>query len=321
MLTNTYPLLENRNDVWLKSYIWEDTPQLLAGKMRPAVIICPGGGYLQVGDNEGEPTALKFASMGYHAFVLHYSSYNVSFEDFFGLFSTLDGTKEHADAFLKKYPPRQENFYPMPMLDIGRAFLLIREHCQEWHVDMDKIALCGFSAGAHNCAMYCTHWQESILSEALHCKSEDIRPAALLLGYTISDYGVMNAQRKNCPAATAEFFDIANTLFTGTALPEGELAEKISPARHVTGHMPPTFLWSVADDALVPVQNTLYMALKLSEQGIPFEVHVFEHGAHGIGLGTQASASFRGQVFEDAGKWSDLAEKWLQKRFALPLSE
>lgn len=46
-------------------------------------------------------------------------------------------------------------------------------------------------------------------------------------------------------------------------------------------------------------------------------MHIFEHGQHGIGLGTQASAGTKEQIFEDAGKWSDLAGKWLEKRFAL----
>ena len=317
MKTETFYLLENRPDVRLKSYIWEDSPQLLNGRKRPAVIICPGGGYLQAGDNEGEPTAFKFASMGYHAFVLHYSTYHVSFEDFFGLFATLDGTAEHAASFLKKYPPSSENMYPMPMIDIGRAMLLIREHAEEWNVDMDRIALCGFSAGAHNSAMFCTNWHKPVITDALSCKSEDIRPAALILGYTVSDYPLMNAMRNAAPAPIAEFFDISNTLFTGSAAPEGERAELLSPSRNVDEHTPPTFLWAVADDTLVPVQNTLLMGTALADHHVPFEMHIFEHGQHGIGLGTQASAGTKEQIFEDAGKWSDLAGKWLEKRFAL----
>lgn len=320
MKTETHYLIPGRRDVWLKSYLWEDSPQLLSGKKRPAVIVCPGGGYLQAGDNEGEPTALKFASMGYHAFVLHYSTYDLSFEDFYGLFATLDGTPEHASAFLKAHPPKPESMYPLPMLDIGRAMLLIREHSEAWQVDMDRIALCGFSAGAHNSSMFCTNWQNPIITEALGCDKEAIRPAALILGYTFSDYFLMRDMMANAPAPIAEFFDISNTLFTGSADPDDALMAKLSPALNVTEHMPPTFLWAVADDTLVPVQNTLTLGTALANHRIPFEMHIFEHGQHGIGLGTQASAGSREQVFEDAGKWSDLAGKWLEKRFALPLA-
>lgn len=317
MKTEKIYLLEGREDIWLKSYLWEESIQLRPGQNRPAVIVLPGGGYLQAGDNEGEPVALKFASMGYHAFVLHYSTYNVSFEDFFGLFASMDGTPEQTEEFLKKYVPKKECVYPMPILDVGRAFLKIREQAEKWHVDMERIALCGFSAGAHNAAMYCTNWHTDLIAEKLKCRKEDLKPAALVLGYTLSDYTIMREFREKVPPTIKEFFDISNQIYLGTADITDEMAKKASPAKQVTEHMPPTFLWSCANDAMVPVQNTIRMAEALADQNIPFELHIFEQGAHGIGLGTQASASAPNMIFEDAGTWSDLAGKWLQKRFFL----
>lgn len=319
MKSETLSLIDGRKDIWMKTYIWEDSLQLLNGKARPAVVVLAGGGYLQAGDNEAEPVALKFASMGYHAFVLHYTTYNFSFEEFFGLFASMDGSPEQTQEFLKKYPFRPERGYPVPMLDVGRAMLLIRSHAEEWHVDMDRIALCGFSAGAHNASMFAVNWQNPIITNILNCKKEEIRPAALILGYTISDYEIMNVFREKTTPTNAEFFDIANQIYSGQPVPDDETVAKISPARMVTRNMVPTFLWACADDSLVPVQNTLAMANALADQQIPFEVHIYEHAAHGIGLGTQASAGTKEQIFEDAGKWSDLAGKWLEKRFALPL--
>ena len=69
MKTDLIRLYENREDVTLTCYLWDDSPELLNGKKRPAVLICPGGAYLGCSDREGEPVALRFASMGYHAFV------------------------------------------------------------------------------------------------------------------------------------------------------------------------------------------------------------------------------------------------------------
>ncbi len=319
MKTERIYLIEGRKDVWLDTYIWNDSQQLLAGKTRPAVIVLPGGGYLQAGDNEGEPTALKFASLGYHTFVLHYSTYGLGFDEFFGLFAAMDGTSEQTAEFLRKYPPKPETMWPLPMVDVGRAFLKIREHAEEWLVDKERIALCGFSAGAHNAAMYCANWNHSRLKEFLHCSGEDLKPAALILSYMVSDYGLMNEFRSKVPPAIGEFFDISNQIFTGQITPDKHTVQTVSPARNVTEEMPPAFLWACADDTLVPVQNTLRMAQALADHKIPFEVHIFEQGAHGIGLGTQASAGMSNQVFEDAGKWSDLAGKWLEKRFSLPL--
>ena len=69
-------LYKGRKDVTLTTYVWDDAPDLLNGKDRPAVIVCPGGAYLNLSDKEGEPVALAFANMGYHAFVLKYSVYS-----------------------------------------------------------------------------------------------------------------------------------------------------------------------------------------------------------------------------------------------------
>ena len=76
MISKTIQLYENRPDVNLTAYVWSDSPSLQNGRSRPAVLICPGGAYLMCADREAEPVALRFAAMGYHAFVLRYSTYS-----------------------------------------------------------------------------------------------------------------------------------------------------------------------------------------------------------------------------------------------------
>ena len=85
---------------------------------RPAVIVCPGGGYVYCSPREGEPVALRYAAKGFHAFVLRYS---VGFD-------------------AKAFAPWQE---------ISWAIGYIREHARQWHIDPNQIATCGFSAGGH----------------------------------------------------------------------------------------------------------------------------------------------------------------------------
>ncbi len=75
MLVNKLCLYESRDDVFLTTYILDDSVELYNGIARPAVLICPGGGYMSCSTREAEPVALRFASMGYHAFVLNYSVY------------------------------------------------------------------------------------------------------------------------------------------------------------------------------------------------------------------------------------------------------
>lgn len=85
---------------------------------RPAVLICPGGGYVYCSPREGEPVALGYAAKGFHAFVLKYS------------------TGWDAAGFA-------------PLQEVSWAIGYIRENAKNWHISADKIAVCGFSAGGH----------------------------------------------------------------------------------------------------------------------------------------------------------------------------
>lgn len=85
---------------------------------RPAVLVCPGGGYLYCSAREGEPVALRYAAAGFHAFVLRYS---VGYD---------------AAGF-------------SPLEEVSWAIGYIRQNAAAWHIAADKIAVCGFSAGGH----------------------------------------------------------------------------------------------------------------------------------------------------------------------------
>jgi len=307
MKTEIIKLYENREDVILTTYILQDSPELLSGKKRPAIIICPGGGYFNCSDREAEPVAIRFASMGYHTFVLRYSTY-------------CEGSGIFPDI-MNGIELNKNSQYPNAMREIGKTMLILREHAQEWLVDTDRIAVCGFSAGAHNAAMYATNWHEDIINEYFQEEKKKFCPAAVILGYTLSDYVYMKeAIEKYIPMDKA-FFNASIKAYLGTENPCEEILDKVSPARHVTEYTPPTFLWATAQDNLVPVQHSLRMSYALAEKKIPFEMHIFEEGPHGLSLSTQASAQSKSQIYKDAAKWTELAGCWLEKRFALPLSE
>lgn len=307
MKTEIIKLYENREDVTLTTYILQDSPELLNGGVRPAVLICPGGAYMSCSDREAEPVAVKFASMGYHAFVLRYSTYS-------------EGTEMFPDLS-KPLPVKEHCQHPMPMREIGNAMLIIRKHADEWHVDTDRVAVCGFSAGAHNAAMYATNWHTDTISEFFHEKKEKFRPAAVILGYTLSDYIFMKENTQHRKGMDAAFFEASNTAFVGEPKPSDEILDAISPARHVTENTPPMFLWATAEDELVPVQHSIRMAHALADHKVPFEMHIFEEGPHGLALSNQASAGSKSQIYPDAAKWADLAGAWLEKRFAIELPE
>ncbi len=310
MITRTFYLHEGRDDVTLTTYILQDSPELLNGKKRPAVIVCPGGGYLNCSDREAEPIALRFAAMGYHAFVLRYSVYGRG-----------RAVGSNPAQFGGEPPVNPDSVHPGPMRDIALAMLTLRAHADEWLVDMDHVAICGFSAGAHNCAMYSVYWDAPVMREGLGVEADALRPAATILAYTLGDYLFMRGVQAEADEFGKALFKMSNLAFLGTTEPDEALLEEVSPARHVTKNTPPMFLWSTAGDGLVPIQNTLLMANALADAGVPFEVHVFEEGDHGLALADQSTSVARSQIDPNVSKWAGLAEAWLNKRFALDLPE
>ena len=102
----------------LEGYLLDCEITLGQEKNRPAIVVCPGGGYAYCSPREAEPIALRYAARGFHAFILRYS---VGWD---------------AADFA-------------PLKEVSWVIGLIREHADEWHVDPSKIATCGFSAGGH----------------------------------------------------------------------------------------------------------------------------------------------------------------------------
>ncbi len=108
----------NHPEATLEGYLLDCEITLGQEVQRPAVVVCPGGGYLYCSPREGEPVALAYAAKGFHAFVLRYS------------------TGRDAAGFA-------------PLEEISWAIGYIREHAQEWNIHPERIAVCGFSAGGH----------------------------------------------------------------------------------------------------------------------------------------------------------------------------
>lgn len=307
MLVKKINLVENDNHATLTTYIIDDSPELLKGQKRPAIIICPGGGYFNCSDREGEPIALKLNSMGYHAFVLRYNVY-LEAEDDYQLI--------HQQS---KLTIKERTQFPQQMHDIARSMLLIHQQADEWFVDTERIGICGFSAGGHNVLSYGVHWHQPLIQDAFNNPGDLLRPAVVITGYPISDYFEM---RDDVTLKTPEgrtFFNKSCTVLFGTEEPDNETLLLASPARLVNQHTPPMFLWSTFEDQPVPIQQTTLMANALAKEGIAFSCHIFEEGLHGLSVSTQLSANAQSMINFNVAKWMDLLDRWLLKRFALKL--
>lgn len=298
MVVTTIQLYDDRPNITLTTYVLDNSAEMLNGKKRAGVLICPGGAYLGCSDREGEPVALRFAAMGYHAFVLRYSTYYESFQP--------------PDA--DNMPPNPATMHPAPVRDIGKAFLTLREHADEWLLDMDKITICGLSAGGHNCAMYSVYWDKPLLTNHFGVDAALLKPAAAIIGYALTDYH-LTMQTEHDPLAQG-IRNAAAIALLGTKEPDEALLTELSPARHISAETPPTFIWATVSDTLVPVEHSTRMATALAANNIPFEVHLFEDGRHGLSLADEATAGSLLDLDVDAAKWMPLVEAWLKKRFA-----
>lgn len=301
-------LYENRQDAALTGYLLDDSVAMEKGGQRPAIIICPGGAYLNLSGAEAQPVAIRFAAMGYHAFILEYSVFD-------------EGDPTKAPDFSKRILPKEQCQYPKPMLEIGQAMLILREKEEEWLIDINRIGVCGFSAGAHNASMYASHWHTDLFTEHFQVPREYFKPAVCICGYTLSDYTYMREQTNLIGGVGKALNDASNITYLGTDNPSKEQLEQVSPVLHVTEFMPPTFLWATAADDLVPVQQTIRFSNALADHSIPFEVHIFEQGQHGLSVANQSSAAAKSWINPDVAKWADLCEAWLLKRMALNLPE
>nr|WP_024838422.1 alpha/beta hydrolase [Clostridium sp. 12(A)] len=140
----------------LDAYIL-DSISVCMDRKRPAVIICPGGGYGHLSDREGEPVAMQFLAMGYHAFVLHYSL-------------APDG-------------------FPYPQMELAAAVAMVRSLASEYQIDTEKVVVIGFSAGGHLACSLGAFWNQSFLYSPLGLNPEDIRPDGLILAYPVISSG------------------------------------------------------------------------------------------------------------------------------------
>ncbi len=141
--------------VRLDTFITERSPETsYLNAARPAVIVCPGGGYQYCSDREAEPIALKYAAAGFQVFLL-------------------------------RYTVGKKAVFPTSLIDLGTTIKYVRDNAEALNVLPDKIAVCGFSAGGHLTASIGVYWNDEAVLKACGAKDRELRPDLLILGYPV----------------------------------------------------------------------------------------------------------------------------------------
>ena len=176
-------------------------------------------------------------------------------------------------AFVLKYRLGPRYHHPAPLLDAARAIRTVRARATEWHLDPTRIGILGFSAGGHLAATIGTHFDAGKADASDPIDRFSSRPDLMVLIY---------------PVITMKEFTHAGSkkMLLGEQ-PTPELITLLSNDEQVTKETPPAFLVHTADDPGVPVENSLRFAEALRKARVPVEIHIYEHGPHGFGLGTK----------------------------------
>lgn len=183
-------------------------------------------------------------------------------------------------AFVLRYSVGPDKKYPIQLKQAEAALRYIRQHAREWNLHPQKITVMGFSAGGHLAGNLAT--------------AGTIRPNAAILCY---------------PVITAGEYAHRDSFIA--------LGKDVSLETCVDENTPPTFLWHTANDGLVPVENSLLMATALQKQKIPFELHVFQNGPHGLALCNEQTAGPAAKDFINphAEHWFPLCIEWCNALF------
>jgi acetyl esterase/lipase len=195
-------------------------------------------------------------------------------------------------AVVLKYRLGPRYHYPAPFDDVTRAVRTVRARAAEWGIDPARVGVIGFSAGGHLASTIATHFDAGNPAALDPIDRFSSRPDLAVLAYPVisMESGITHAGSRR------------NLLGTD---PSPELVALLSNERQVTPQTPPTFLFHTVDDPVVPVENSQRFAAALGAAHVPYELHLYAHGPHGVGLAPDDPVLHT---------WTTLLENWLRGR-------
>jgi acetyl esterase/lipase len=171
--------------------------------------------------------------------------------------------------------------------DAARAVRLVRARASEWQIDVKRVGIMGSSAGGHLASTLLTHFDSGDANASDSIDRESSRPDLGILCYPVISMGehTHRGSKKNLLGDH----------------PDEELVKLLSNELQVTTNTPPTFLWHTMEDAGVVPQNSMIFAMALQKNKVPYELHIYEKGRHGIGLA-------------NGHPWTEQCLRWLKLR-------
>ncbi len=177
---------------------------------------------------------------------------------------------------------------PAPLDDTQRAIRTVRAKASQYSIDPTRIAVIGFSAGGHLAALASTLFDEPdpLMEDAI--ARESARPDLAILFY---------------PVICLKTLKLLRVLALGTNQPDEALLDRYSAQLQVSQHTSPAFIMGSVTDQIIPQGNLTGYAQALADHGVPYELHLYGSGPHGLGV-YDPSPAYR--------TWETLLENWLR---------
>lgn len=280
MFYQKFSLSDKYPDASLTAYVCNGEPKVAP---RPAVIVCPGGGYSNLSPREAEPIVRRFFGEGFNTYLLMYS------------------VGEKAANFA-------------PLIQAALAIKKVRQRAEEDNTDPNKIFILGFSAGGHLAASAGTLWNIPEVRDAVgvasgECDEGINRPDGMILCYPVITMGE-KTHKGTALRINGHSYDDSLDVLTA------EEIDRFSLEKNVDSTTPPTFIWHTFTDSTVPVENTLMFTCALAKAKIPFESHIFPEGVHGLALCNSETNEGRANLtVPHAECWASLAVNWIKDMF------
>lgn len=197
-------------------------------------------------------------------------------------------------AFVVKYRLGKNGYrHPAMLNDAARAVRLVRARAAEWSIDPTRVGVMGSSAGGHLASTVLTHFDAGRPEDTDLVERESSRPDLGILCYPVITMG------------KGTHIGSRNNLLGPN--PSPEWVELLSGEKQVTTHTAPCFIWHTWEDKGVPMENSMAFAEALRAKGVRFELHIYEKGGHGIGLGNRGSG-------KSGHRWAADCSAWLKEQ-------
>lgn len=227
-------IYEIQSDPWIEITIPFNNNQILRQKSK-AIIIVPGGGYSFVSLREADPVALSYMSEGFISIILHYTV---------------------------------NKSYPIPMQELAFAIDYLRNNCDKYYIDKDKISIIGFSAGGHLVSSYGYLYKNEDFLTYTKLNIDNIKPNCIVCSYPVITMG------ENTHSGSKDI--ITNN--------KNNLIELLSVEKHIDPDYPPTFVWTTVEDKCVPYMNSVLFVDALNNAKVKHEFCLYPYLDHGLSI-------------------------------------